>query len=380
MKTKVSIIKCHSYDEAEVTGSVSKAIELIGGISNFIKPSSTVLVKPNLLATKSRDSRVTTDPAVVGAVLGLIKDHGATPVVGDSPGIGSAEAAATKSGIMDEVKKHSAKFVELSTPINIANSKGKRFKKFVIAEEALEADFIINVPKLKTHAQMFLTMGIKNIFGCIPGKRKAQWHFSAGIDTSAFADMLIDLALLMKPALTVMDAVISMEGNGPASGDAKETGLIMASESPFSIDVVGCKVLGIHPKDLPVIKRALKAGIEESKEDNIEVVGERIEDVKISDFKFPPLVSPNFADKLPAPISKLLRNTLTSRPSIDTGKCMLCNVCVAACPTETITIENQSKIVIDYDGCIRCFCCQEMCPHRAIDITEGLLKRIIPGL
>jgi uncharacterized protein (DUF362 family)/Pyruvate/2-oxoacid:ferredoxin oxidoreductase delta subunit len=382
LSTDVSIIQCKSYEQGPLKSALTEALALIGGIESFVKANERVLIKPNLVISTSKGSAVTTNPELIGVIIDMVRSVGAHPIVGDSPGIESAKKVAESSGLMDVVRDKKAEFIELSTPVNIEYRKGKKFKRFVVAKEALDADKIINVAKLKTHAQMYLTMGVKNIFGCVPGKRKAQWHFTAGVDTDSFADMLLDLYNLMNPALTVLDGVTSMEGNGPTSGDSRETGFLLASSNAIALDHAAALLICADPKDVPILKRAMANKLSGSNMDDINILGQdnATQALRVSDFNFPPLVSTNFVQKLPDFIERRLRKSISSRPHIESTICTLCNICVSICPTEVMTNIDEMGVKINYDGCIRCFCCQEMCPHRAITVKEGWLKRLIPGI
>ena len=200
---EVSIIKCTDYDDAKVFTAVKEAVDLVGGITKFVKPGDVVLLKPNLLAGKSPEQGVTTHPAILRAALRLVKEAGGIMKVGDSSALGNTEKNAERAGYATICDEFGAEFVELKTPVNLKNPDGLVFKRMEVAKEAIECDTIINLPKMKTHAQMYLTLGVKNLFGCIPGKRKLQWHLSAGIDTLGFASMLIDLMALVKPKLNI---------------------------------------------------------------------------------------------------------------------------------------------------------------------------------
>ena len=378
MKKTVAIVRCGSYAEKEVFEGVKKGIDLLGGIERFVKRGERILVKPNLLAARPADAAVTTHPAVVRAVILILKEAGAIPAVGDSPGMGSALRAAQKSGILDVCKETGAELVELSTPVIAENPQGHTFKRLEVAKEALAFDGIVNLPKLKTHVQMFLTLGVKNMFGCVPGKLKPQWHLSAGVESGAFAGMLLDLYYFLNPRLSIMDGIVAMEGNGPASGEARKVGLIFASDNAVSMDVIIARVLGCKPERVPILKAAGDRGLKEAAPSNIAVCGEGVEAVRVHGFRFPPLASVNFAGSLPYFLDRRLRKALTSRPHVEHGKCTLCSVCVEVCPAEVMS--RSEKIDINYDRCIRCYCCQEMCPQGAITAREGWLKRIIPGL
>ncbi|MEK7773320.1 MAG: DUF362 domain-containing protein, partial [Deltaproteobacteria bacterium] len=154
MHDKVAITKCADYNGADVYSAVKKTIDLLGGIKRFVKQGDLILIKPNLLAAKPSEAAVTTHPSVVKAVIELVKEAGATPVVGDSPGIGNARKIAEKCGIMQACTETDTEFMELKELITVENPLGHTFKRLEVAREALDVDGIVNLPKLKTHAQM----------------------------------------------------------------------------------------------------------------------------------------------------------------------------------------------------------------------------------
>ncbi|MBI3752981.1 MAG: DUF362 domain-containing protein [Deltaproteobacteria bacterium] len=374
MNPAVVIKRCPDYAAEEVYKSVRESIDHLGGIGAFVKKGERILLKPNLLSANLPEAAITTHPAVVGAMIQLVKEAGTMPVVGDSPGVGSAEKVAQKCGIAAVAKKFGVPVIDLATSVSVENPDGKTFKRLEIAKEALEVDGIINIPKLKTHTQMFLTLGVKNMFGCIAGKRKPQWHMASGADSLSFARMLIDTCMFLKPRLTVVDGIVGLEGDGPGSGgDPRHLGLIFASADCIALDRVIAEVLGAGTDDFPVIKAAQEDGIGATDIDEINILGENINDVRIRDFKFPPLAGIEF--RLPFSLHSYLRKPLTSRPSINNKKCTLCAICVDVCPPAIMT--KTSRINIDYDKCIRCFCCLEMCPEGAISAKDGWLKGIL---
>lgn len=377
MSTDVSITRCADYAEEKVYRAVKQAVDLLGGMERFVNKGERILIKPNLLAARPTDSAVTTHPSVVKAVIMLVKEAGAVPSVGDSPGLGSARKVAGKCGILKVCEETGTPVVELKTLVIAENPGGHTFKRLDMAREILDFDGIINVPKVKTHAQMFLTLAVKNLFGCVPGKKKPQWHLSAGVDSLHFASMLLDLADFLSPRLTVADGIVAMEGNGPGNGDPRGLGLVFGSKSCVAMDTVIAAVLDAKATDVPILRAAEIRGAEGSRLKDIKTRGEKIEDVKASGFRFPPLMNVNFASVLPYFLDKRLRRALTSRPCIDTATCSLCRVCVEVCPAGVM--KKTDRIVIDYDRCIRCYCCQEMCPPGAISAKDGWLKRLIPG-
>jgi len=377
MRAKVAITRCADYTDELVYQAVVSAVDRLGGMRERAAPGERILIKPNLLVSRTADKAVTTHPAVVSAVIRLVKEAGAIPFVGDSPAIGSARKVAEKSGILDVCRTHGVELVELRELTVVENPSGHRFKRLEVAKEALGFDGIINCPKFKTHAQMYLTLGVKNLFGCVPGKLKPQWHLSAGVDSADFADMLLDLYFYLKPRLNIMDAITAMEGNGPSSGTPVQMGLVFASTDAVAMDAIAAEVVGAKAHDLPILKAAAKRGVPAADPDKVDVLGEPVEAVRIKGFRFPPFMSVNFAAGLPSFIDKRLRKALTSRPAIDAKACSLCSICVDVCPPGVMT--KTERIGIDYERCIRCYCCQEVCPEGAITPVEGWLKRLIPG-
>jgi uncharacterized protein (DUF362 family)/Pyruvate/2-oxoacid:ferredoxin oxidoreductase delta subunit len=365
MAVKVSIVKCSTYDETEVLKTLRQSIDLIGGINSFVKKGDRVLFKPNLLSAKSPEKAVTTHPAVVKGVVQIVQEAGGIPFLGDSPGIESAKRVAGKSGIKEVADSLGCPIVEFNRPVLPPERKGKVFKNIEIDQSVLEADVTINLPKWKTHAQMFLTLGVKNLFGCIPGPSKALWHLKAGEDPKLFAQMLVDLYQMIQPSLNILDGIVGMEGNGPGSGHPISLGLILASKDALGVDQIVCDLLGLPRDSLMTNRVAFERGLGEN---DVVTVGERLEDVKITNFKFP---TPYRIDwYLPGFIKKAVKSAMSAKPIIEKEICKLCNQCVKICPTKAL-IEKNKGLVFDYGTCIRCFCCQEICPEGAITIQQG---------
>jgi len=365
MKSSVSIVKCPNYDENKVLSGLRRSIDLIGGIQTFVKKGHHVLLKPNLLYGKSPEKAVTTHPAIVKGVIEIVREAGGVPFIGDSPSIGSLMKAAEKAGIKAVADEMKCPLVEFNRPVLPPNGKGKIFKQLEIDQTVLEADVIINLPKWKTHVQMLLTLGVKNLFGCIPGPRKALWHLKAGEDRKTFAQILVDLYQVIQPSLTLLDGIVGMEGNGPNSGRPIPLGLILASGDSLSLDQIVCDLLGISRKSLLTNRVAFEQGLGK---DKIDVVGERVEDVKISNFQFPTLSQMDW--NLPGFLTEALKNAFTSRPFIEEERCKACDRCEEICPPKALARKGKD-LIFDYEQCIRCFCCVEVCPEGAISIKPG---------
>jgi len=370
MKSSVSIIKCQSYDEEEVLKGLRRAIDLIGGIETFVRKGDHVLLKPNLLYGKAPEKVVTTHPSIVRGMIQLVREAEGIPFIGDSPSIESLVRAADKAGIKEVADEMNCPLVEFNKPI-LSSKGGKFFKQLEIDRTVLEADVIINLPKWKTHNMMLLTLGVKNLFGCVPGTKKALWHLKAGESRKAFAQIMVDLYRAIQPSLTILDGILGMEGDGPGSGDPIPLGLILASGDSLSIDQIVCDLLAIPRESLLTNRVAFEAGMGR---DGIEVVGERLEEIRIPHFKLPTPSKPDW--NLPRFLQKALKNALTSKPVVEEEICDVCDRCVEICPPKALTRKGKG-LVFDYGKCIRCFCCQEVCPSGAISLKPGWAIRFI---
>ena len=371
MTSLVSVIKCPNYDEARVFSALRQAIDLIGGIQTFVKKGNRVLLKPNLLFGKSPEKAVTTHPSIVRGMIQIVREAGGVPSIGDSPSVGSLTWTAEKAGIRAVADEMKCPLVEFNRPVLPPKERGKIFKQLEIDQTVLEADVIINLPKFKTHSLTLLTLGVKNLFGCIPGPRKALWHLKAGEDRKAFAQILVDVYQIIHPSLTILDGIVGMEGNGPNSGRPIPLGLILASGNPLSLDQIVCDLLGILRESLLTNRVVFEQGIEK---DRIDVLGERVDEVKISNFQFPTLSQPDW--NLPGFLRKALKNALTTKPVIEEEVCNACNQCAEICPPKAL-VRKEKGLIFDYGQCIRCFCCLEVCPEGAISIKPGWALKIV---
>jgi uncharacterized protein (DUF362 family)/NAD-dependent dihydropyrimidine dehydrogenase PreA subunit len=349
----------------------------LGGIKKFVAPGQKVLLKPNIVANRPPEKCVTTHPLVVKAVALLVSQAGATPLIGDSPQMGSVVKTANKSGIEEIANDLGVDIVEFE-PVIVQNPDGKIFKSFTIGKIINEVDRVINIPKLKTHALLVVSLAVKNIFGCVPGARKAQWHvktYEAGIEY--LAQMQLDLYYFVKPVLNIVDGVIGMEGMGPGFGDPRPLGFLIAGPDGVAVDRIICELLNIRANRVPVLNVALREGYGAGKLESIKILGEKIENLKVLDFKLAP------GEELPAKILKILKNPLkaylTNHPMIKQVECEACELCCEACPLQCIASEK-GALKIDEDSCIQCLCCIEICPHGAIDLRPGSLLKAYKGI
>ncbi len=369
---RVSLQRLKTYNSTEILVALEKLLQPLGGMSAFVKPGQKVLIKPNLLAGKTPEKAVTTHPEIVRAVIKLAQKAGGEVSLGDSPGIGSPENVARKSGILAVVEETGCRFAPFDTSVTIRPT-GGTFHQFEVAQEILDADVVINLPKLKTHQMMGLTCGIKNMFGAVVGLRKPRLHLQAGIDKAFFALMLLELCETLAPALTIVDAVIGMEGEGPGSGDPVQIGVLLAGRHPQAVDTVATELVGLQANQVWIQQQAIATNRPYTQLKQLEIVGDPLESLKIKNFRPAKMTDVNFG--LKGGLKHYLRDALTARPEPDHNLCKRCNDCVTHCPAEAMKIEH-NRLQIDYNHCIRCFCCQELCPHGALVTKQGILLRL----
>lgn len=375
MREKVAIVSCPDYTFEKVFAAVKESVDLLGGIRQFVKPGSRVLIKPNLLSGRPPEKAVTTHPAVVKATIKLVKETGGIPFLGDSPGGGNLLKVAEKTGIKGVADEMGCPLIEFTETSEMKALEGRTFKKIEVAKAALEADVIISLPKVKTHGLTVLTLGIKNMFGCIPGMfRKIQWHLSAGANPEYFSEMLVELYGIIRPELTIVDGIVAMEGNGPNMGRPRPLGLIFAGVDCVALDAVIAEVLSLPVKEVVTTKIAMEKGLGIGDLNGIEVLGEKIENVRIKGFKTPKGFSPDYL--FVKVLSGLFSQSMTVRPIWIQDKCSACGTCAEVCPPKAIQMEGE-KIKIDYRKCIRCFCCSELCPEEGMGTGEGFLLKML---
>ena len=372
----VSLQALTVYTEPQIDTAVEKLLAPLGGISRFVRPGQKVLLKPNLLAGKPPEQAVTTHPALVRAVASQVQRAGGEVLLGDSPGIGSAAGVARKCGIMAVVEELGIGFKSFEEAVPIP-PQGRTFHQLEVARDLLEADLVINLPKLKTHQMMGLTCAVKNMFGAVVGLRKPQLHLKAGSDKALFALMLLELCEQLKPALTIVDAVTGMEGDGPGSGDPVQIGALLAGTEPLAIDTVAAALVGMDNDQVWTQRLALSSGRRGARLEEISILGARLSDLQLTHFRAPK--STDINGRIPTFLQQRLKQALTARPVPRYDLCIRCGICVDHCPPAAMAIETD-KLRIDYGRCIRCFCCQELCPHGALETRQGSLLRLAQRL
>jgi len=364
MRTAKVVIREASYDYRSLRSIIFEISDSFCG--GMIRPGSRVVIKPNLLAPAPPDKAMVTHPLVIKAVAEYVLQKGGRVLISDSPAMGSFDKVLNESGIREALKGMEVEFKEFTESVGL--DIGEPFKKIDISQDASDADLLINLPKLKTHSQMRMTLGVKNLFGCVVGLRKPEWHFRTGVNRELFAALLVKIYKALRPAVTILDGILAMEGPGPGrSGIPRELGIIAASGDAFAMDVTVCKMLGIDPYSVFTNKAALDMGLIP---DDIETTGEM---PVIDNFKFPDITPLVFG---PEKLHGFMRRHLVQRPLPDVSSCRLCGECWKYCPANAISREGR-RIKIDYEKCIRCYCCIEVCPHAALHTKEPLLGKAL---
>lgn len=370
MNPQVSIVKCATYEFTQVLAAVRSAIDLCGGIENFIKPGSRVLVKPNLLIAKSPDLGITTHPAVVRAAVRILKEIGCTVYIGDGPCIWGAQAERMLE-LFEETGMKKVCTEEGAQEAVFARWRNRG--EFSLTSWLDDCDYLVSIPKFKTHDLMVMTGAIKNLFGLVSSNHKMELHRRFP-DTDKFAKILVDIYALTKPALTIVDAITAMEGNGPGtSGETRDCGLILAGVDCAAIDSCLAQVMGLSPRDIPTNTEAASRALGQIDSDSIDIRGEPLDRLESKRFKLP---ESSLVTSIPRPIMNIARALIRFYPYSDRSKCVLCRDCIAACPKEAISKKGK-RLFFNYSKCISCFCCQEACPSAAIRVKKSMLARMI---
>lgn len=381
----VSITRCNNYDVPQVYTAVKESLEQVDGIHKLVGQKKKVLLKMNLLSSSlGPEYAVNTHPAVVRALVDFFqKDVGAEVYLGDSCGSvrdGSTNKAFKVTGLDRVTEDTGAKWVNFDKDkyIEIKKSNGATLPTFRIARTVRDVDLVVSVPKLKTHGLTKFTGALKNTLGVIPAKGKKDVHIQAP-KPSAFAQALIDVYEEVVPHLTLMDAIVGMEGNGPNAGDPRKVGLIIAGNNGVALDAVASSIIGYDPLGIPTLRYAQDRGLGTADLHKIDIKGERLEDVSIPDFKKPGNFAKDFAiNYLPGALfAKIFDVSCDSYSTVYEPNCTKCYACIKNCPVQAITATGTDGTArVDKEKCIGCFCCDEVCDYKAIVMEKHTVGKI----
>jgi uncharacterized protein (DUF362 family)/Pyruvate/2-oxoacid:ferredoxin oxidoreductase delta subunit len=367
----VSVASCPDYSEKNCRRALETALAEAGGL-DWVKPGMQIGIKANLVSMMKPEAAATTHPALICALVRMLRERGADVVVGDSPG-GLFNAAYVNriyaAAGMKEVRKAGAR---LNDDYSVAGADfpgAAAAKKFEYTAWLDGCDAVINFCKLKTHGMMGMSAAVKNMFGAIPGTRKPEMHYQFP-DAGDFADMLVDLNEYFRPALHIVDAVVGMEGNGPTMGTPRSIGCVVAGKSPYEVDQVCARIIGVDENDVPTMSAARRRGLAP---ESPAVAGD-ITPFVIGDFA--PAVRRDIRFMTGSPLGGILSAFLRARPALVAEKCIGCAKCAEVCPAGAITMKKR-RPMIARRACISCFCCQEFCPRGAMISKRPAVARLL---
>jgi uncharacterized protein (DUF362 family)/Pyruvate/2-oxoacid:ferredoxin oxidoreductase delta subunit len=367
---KVVIKDCGDYRPDLIKSRIDAGMEPLGGWEKFVQSGMKVLLKVNLIGPKTSDSAAITHSEFVRAVIKILKERGCTVWIGDSSGGAIAGMAPTArsfdvSGLGKTAKEEGAVIKNFDREgVVQAETTADNTGKMYIAKPMFEADLVINLPKLKTHSAGIYTGAVKNLFGCIPGLKKAGYHRMAP-NPKDLGLVIADIHRAVKVELNIMDGIDAMHGEGPTAGQVYHAEKILISTDPLALDVTAAAMLGLDITDIPILVSAREKGIGESDMKKIQIAGDYNTPPGLQGFRLPKRYK-NFRRGNYTALVKLI-DFLKTRPRINTGVCKHCDMCVESCPVGAI---NRETKMIDYNTCIECMCCHELCLHKAVELRK----------
>jgi len=361
MDSRVAILRCEDYEKEKVFKAVHGVLGVLGGIGRFVKEGQKVLLKPNMLSAKEPERGITTHPVILEAMIEEVRSVGGDVWIGDSPSgaIKGIKRYWDNTGYSEVSERTGVKLINFEVGGTVVREVGG--EKYHLARAVFEADVVINLPKFKTHGFALYTGAIKNLFGTIPGFQKATLH-KLHPNSKSFSRVLVDIYSCVRARLHLMDGILGMEGNGPATGDLRNTGLILASEDGVAMDAVASHLMGFEENKIDAIRFAGERGLGETRIEHIEILGEKLDTVRFDDFSLP---SNYWVNLVPQFLLRWLGRFVWVRPKADLEKCAGCGVCVRSCPVNAIQMV-EGYPVTDHHICINCLCCNESCPEGAV--------------
>ena len=376
--SKVSLVRSENYNDIDLI--IKEAVDLLGGIGNFVKDNSKVFIKLNCIGPFTKETGITTRPDVLEAVIKLVKEKTDDITIGDNPATKDITVILKKNGCFELIEKYGLKLIDGKDQITITNSNPHIYSSFEVSRQFIECDTLINLPKVKAHTLTYMTCAEKNFFGLIFGLKKTSWHVKAS-NPLEFGEALNDLygafleSMKDKCILNIADGILGLDGDGPSTGGfPKEAKAILSSTDGVSLDYIACKLVKLDVKKLFVTNIAASRGYGDI--DNIELVGASLDDFDDIKFDGPSKTVSNLGLRVLR--HKVFRNLLLEHPKVDHNKCIRCGECAKICPPKTMKIEKGEYPHLTTSKCIRCWCCAEVCPQNAITKSKRpIIGRIV---
>lgn len=368
-KAQVAIARATDYRETTLRAAVDDALGRLGGLPSIVPPGANVFVKINHLSPPSEAERaIVTHPAFTEVVVELLKPLAGSIIVGDD--ITAASDGFALSGYRAMAERTGVELLNLrQRGFEEVPCGGVVLKAVLVAAAVLEADVIVNLPKLKTHSLTLLTGAVKNMYGVIPAGRRTAYHGMHNREDD-FADLLVDVFSAVPPQLNIMDGVVAMEGNGPADGRPRPAGLILASRDAVAMDAVAGHAIGLHPESVRTTRRAHARGLGLGDLEQIELLGSEYDDIRLPGFGLPASAPSRLVGRLPRPLAQMFTQQLAAWPRILAAACVGCGACAQICPVSAATMRGD-RAHIQRDRCIRCMCCHEVCRYGAIVLKRS---------
>lgn len=382
--SRVSVCCCPDYQPTNISRAVEKVMSALGSLP--LSNGARVLLKPNCLsADHGPEQPVNTRVEVIEAVGHYLHNHHqATLVIADSGGMGSYGKAKKTYGLMgldQAARRLKAELINLEELglIELQSPEGRILSRFKATSLLNQIDWIVNLPKLKSHMLTGITGAIKNFLGLLPGSLKREVHIAAPSGpamSKALVDIFSGIKAKVPVALNFMDGIISMEGLGPAHGQARQTGWLLASTDPVALDVVAAVVMGFNPDRVLTIVQAAEAGLGIADPSRIELRGADWSELAVPGFRHPFSRSREWAEKvIPAwLIGRAYDWLYEAKPRWHPEQCQECGLCVQACPAQALKL-SEHVLHLDQDRCIECYCCLEHCPSEGLWVPRGLRER-----
>lgn len=377
-RAKVAVVKCPSYEPETLFGAVRRSLELLGGTSAFPAAAANIFVKINHLSPHAPPERaICTHPAFLREVLRILLELGARVTVGDDVNFGRREEFLA-TGFRDVCAELGVALVNLrETGFAKVPIAGALLDSVYIARPVLEADLVLNLPKLKTHSFTIFTGAVKNLYGVIPYGSRLDGH-RRFMRNDMFSRMLVDIFSAVPRQFTIMDAVVGMDGEGPSAGMPRTIGLVISGADGVAVDAIASGLVSYDPLRIFTTAVAHERNLGVGDPACIDVLGEDPAAVRVADFRPSSAASLLFRRWLPSLLYAYMSGELTLTPEVLPDKCTGCGECLSACPAGTIRqIGNIPRI--EEAGCIHCLCCHEVCVHRSIRLKQSPVGRLIRG-
>lgn len=372
----VAILRASAYEAKTLASSLERGLSLLGDLDSLFRGNVKVFIKVNLLSPFAPvENAIFTHPYFVREVVKFLKNWNVSIVVGDDISLRQGDAFASSG--------YRAALADCGVALSSLKEKGFReitvkgeiMDRIHYSQEALEADCLLNLPKLKTHSFTIYTGAIKNMFGLVPHGLRLRCH-REHIWSEVFSNALVDIFSVRPPDLNIMDSVVAMEGEGPSSGNPRQIGLILASRDATALDAIAGKIIGLAAERVFTTRHAHRRELGLGKVEEVQVKGELLADVLIPDFKLSAVAVSLFRRHWPSFLYAYFQEKLAFLPRIKRDSCTGCGDCLQACPTEAIKMLDE-RAWINPEKCIHCLCCHEVCRFKSVHLGQQPLGRLI---